>query len=208
MHTLTKPPIPRIVFFHVWFVYVGKCPSPKTSRLCHMGLKNLCSNDTDCNYIDGGVCCFDGCRRRCATSDSFPDRLESKIYDRFYFVVVIKDMIIPNNVTNTFSVIQYFIKFKTAVHLLQKIELLPVFNQLGVSVITITLPFVSNLNHKSLGTLLLFWGVFQFTQVQPLPSSHKQCWTRVFRSFSEFQICIGWGVGGELQEDVEKDTLF
>lgn len=55
----------------------GKCPSPKTSRLCHMGLKNLCSNDTECNYIDGGVCCFDGCRRRCATSDSFPDRLET-----------------------------------------------------------------------------------------------------------------------------------
>ena len=39
---------------------------------------------------------------------------------------------------------------------------------------------------KSLGTLLRFWGVFQFTQVQPLPSPHKQCWTRVSRIF--FQV--------------------
>ena len=36
---------------------------------------------------------------------------------------------------------------------------------------------------KSLATLLRFWGVFQFTQVQPLPSPHKQCWTRVSRIF-------------------------
>ena len=28
---------------------------------------------------------------------------------------------------------------------------------------------------KSLGTLLHFWGVFQFRQVQPLPSPHKRC---------------------------------
>ena len=45
--------------------------------------------------------------------------------------------------TNAFSVIQYFIKFKTAV---RKIESLPVFNQLRVLVIKITLPFVSDLN--------------------------------------------------------------
>ena len=51
---------------------------------------------------------------------------------------------------------------------------------------------------KSLGALSRFWGVFQFTQVQPLPSPHKQCWTRVSRIFSEFQLCIGWGEG-ELQ---------
>ena len=38
---------------------------------------------------------------------------------------------------------------------------------------------------KSLGTLA-FLGVFQFTQVQPLPSPHKQCWTRVSRIFPEF----------------------
>ena len=60
---------------------------------------------------------------------------------------------------------------------------------------------------KSLGTLLHFWGIFQFTQAQPLPSPHKQCWMRVSRIFSEFQLCIGWGEG-ELQEDFEKDALF
>ena len=60
---------------------------------------------------------------------------------------------------------------------------------------------------KSLWTLLRFWGVFQFTQVQPLPSSHKQCWTRVSRIFSEFQLCLGWGEG-ELQETFEDDALF
>ena len=49
---------------------------------------------------------------------------------------------------------------------------------------------------SSLGTLLRFWGVFQFTQVQPLPSPHKQCWTGVYPEFfSEFQLCIGWGGG-------------
>ena len=60
---------------------------------------------------------------------------------------------------------------------------------------------------NSLGTLLHFWGVFQFTKVQPLPSSHKQCWTRVSRISSEFQVCIGWGEG-ELQENFEKEALF
>ena len=55
--------------------------------------------------------------------------------------------------------------------------------------------------------LLHFWGVFQFKQVQPLPSPHKHCWTRVSRIFSEFQLCIGWG-DGELQENFEKDALF
>ena len=49
---------------------------------------------------------------------------------------------------------------------------------------------------------LRFWGIFQFTQVQPLPSPHKQCWTRVSRFFSEFQLCIGWGEE-ELQENFE-----
>ena len=60
---------------------------------------------------------------------------------------------------------------------------------------------------KSLGTLLRFWGVFQFTRVQPLPSPHKQCWTHVSRIFSEFQLCIGWEEE-ELQESFEKDALF
>ena len=60
---------------------------------------------------------------------------------------------------------------------------------------------------KSLGTLLRFWGVFQFTQVQPLPSPHKQCWTRVSRILSEIQLCIGWGEG-ELQENFENDAVL
>ena len=61
---------------------------------------------------------------------------------------------------------------------------------------------------KSLGTLLHFWGVFQFTQAQPLPSPDKQNWTRVSRIFfSEFQVCIGWGEG-ELQENFKKDARF
>ena len=68
-------------------------------------------------------------------------------------------------------------------------------------------PLFQTIMDKSLGTLLHFWGVFQFTQVQPLPSPHKQCWTRVSRIFSEFQLCIGWGEG-ELQENFEKDALF
>ena len=60
---------------------------------------------------------------------------------------------------------------------------------------------------KSLGTLLHIWGIFQITQVQPLPSPHKQCWTCVSSIFFEFQLCVGWGEG-ELQENFEKDALF
>ena len=41
----------------------------------------------------------------------------------------------------------------------------------------------------------------------PLPSPHKQSWTRVSKIFPEFQICIGWGKG-ELQGNYEKDALF
>ena len=47
---------------------------------------------------------------------------------------------------------------------------------------------------KSLGTLLRFWGVFQFTQGQPLPSPHKQCWTRVSIIF--FRVSTLYRVGG------------
>ena len=68
-------------------------------------------------------------------------------------------------------------------------------------------PLFQTIMDKSLGTLLHFWGVFQFTQVQPLPSPHKQCWTRLSRIFSEFQLCIGWGEGG-LQENFENAALF
>ena len=38
---------------------------------------------------------------------------------------------------------------------------------------------------KSLGTLLHFWGVLQFTQVQLLPSPHKQSWMcKFFQRFN------------------------
>ena len=57
---------------------------------------------------------------------------------------------------------------------------------------------------KSLGTLLRCWGV---SQILPLPSPHKQCWTRVSRICSQFQLCIGRGEE-ELQEIFEKDALF
>ena len=47
---------------------------------------------------------------------------------------------------------------------------------------------------KSLGILLNFWGVFQFTHTLPLPSSHKQRWTHVSRLFlPQSQLCIGQG---------------
>ena len=60
---------------------------------------------------------------------------------------------------------------------------------------------------KSLGTLLHFWGIFQFTQAQPFPSPHKQCWMRLSRISSEFQLYIGQGER-DLQENYEKDALF
>ena len=61
--------------------------------------------------------------------------------------------------------------------------------------------------YKSLGTHFHFWGVFQFTQVQPLPSPHKQCWTPVSRIF--FRVSTLYRVGeGELQEIFEKDAPF
>ena len=39
------------------------------------------------------------------------------------------------------------------------------------------LSLLTTIMDKSPGTLLRFWGVFQFTQVGLLPSPHKQCWT-------------------------------
>ena len=65
---------------------------------------------------------------------------------------------------------------------------------------------------KSLGTLLHFWGVFQFTQAQPLPSPHQRCWTRASRIVSESQLCMGLkgggGGGAEMEENFEKEALF
>ena len=66
---------------------------------------------------------------------------------------------------------------------------------------------------KSLGTLLHFFGVFQFTQDQPLLSPHKQCWTSVSRIFFRVPTLYvsvqgegGWEI--ELQGNFEKDALF
>ena len=61
---------------------------------------------------------------------------------------------------------------------------------------------------KVLGRLR-FRGIFQFTQVQPLPSPHKQYWMHVSKISSHFfQLCIGRGRGGELLENFENDALF
>ena len=55
-------------------------------------------------------------------------------------------------------------------------------------------PLFQTIMDKSLGILLHFWGVFLFTQVQPLLSRHKQCWTRVSRTF--FRVSTLYRVGG------------
>ena len=59
---------------------------------------------------------------------------------------------------------------------------------------------------KSLGTLLRFWGVFQFTQVQPPRSPHST--NNVGRVYQEFfRVSTLYRVGeGELQENFEKDA--
>ena len=54
---------------------------------------------------------------------------------------------------------------------------------------------------KSLGTLLHFWGIFQFTQAQPLPSPHQRVSTL-------YGVKGGVGGGGEMQENFEKEALF
>ena len=62
---------------------------------------------------------------------------------------------------------------------------------------------------KSLGMLLRFWGVFQFTQVQPLPSPHPT--NNVGRVYPEkfFRLSTLYRVGeGELQENVSNAALF
>ena len=53
-------------------------------------------------------------------------------------------------------------------------------------------PLETSIVDKTLGTLLRFSGIFQFTQVQPLPSPHKQCGTRVSRIFSTlYRVGVG-----------------
>ena len=53
--------------------------------------------------------------------------------------------------------------------------------------------YFSTIMVKRLGTLLRFWGFFLFTQVEPFPLAHKQCWTPVCRIF--FQISTLYRVG-------------
>ena len=53
--------------------------------------------------------------------------------------------------------------------------------------------FSDNHGQKSWDTFA-FLGVFQFTQVQPLPSHHKQCWMYVSRIF--FRVSTLYRVGG------------
>ena len=61
---------------------------------------------------------------------------------------------------------------------------------------------------KSLGTLLHFWGVFQFTQTQPLPSAPTNKDGRVYLEFF-FRVSTLYTVGeGELQENFKKDAPF
>ena len=72
--------------------------------------------------------------------------------------------------------------------------------------IALTLNNQSTILDKSVGTLA-FLGRFPIHTGQTPPLTQKQCWTRVSRIFSEFQLCIGWGEG-ELQENFEKDALF
>ena len=70
-------------------------------------------------------------------------------------------------------------------------------------VVYVLLTVTSTIINKSLGSLLHFWDVFQFTQVQLLPSAHKQCWTRVSRIF--FRVSTLYRVGEQkLQENFEK----
>ena len=66
--------------------------------------------------------------------------------------------------------------------------------------------FSDNHGQKSWDTFA-FLGAFQLTQVQPLPSPHKQCWTRVSRIFFRVQLYIGWGEG-QLQENFENAALL
>ena len=63
---------------------------------------------------------------------------------------------------------------------------------------------------KSLGTLLHFWRVFQFTQAQPLPSPTNNVGHVHPEFFLSLNFVWGWGGRGrrEMQENFEKEALF
>ena len=69
-------------------------------------------------------------------------------------------------------------------------------------------PLFQTIMDKSLGTLLHFWGVFQFTQVQPLPSPHKQCWTRVSRIFFRVSTVVSGGGGRTARKFRKRCTVL
>ena len=66
--------------------------------------------------------------------------------------------------------------------------------------------FSDNHGQKSWDTFA-FLGRFPIHTGPTPPLTRKQCWTRVCRIFSEFQLCIGWGEE-ELQENFENDARF
>jgi len=45
----------------------------------------------------------------------------------------------------------------------------PINNPVGLDLFS----YVATITDKSFGTLKHFWGIFQLTQAQPLPSPHK-----------------------------------
>ena len=65
---------------------------------------------------------------------------------------------------------------------------------LGLLLVVLLVPRATIMD-KSLGTLLHFWGVFQFTQVQPLPFTPQTmldaCIQNFFRVSSLYR--VGWG---------------
>ena len=71
--------------------------------------------------------------------------------------------------------------------------LLQAWKPLKIAFILLPISFSDNHGQKSWDTFA-FLGVFQFTQVQPLHSHHKQCWMYVSRIF--FRVSTLYRVGG------------
>ena len=65
--------------------------------------------------------------------------------------------------------------------------------------------YIATIMDKSLGTLLHFWGVFQFTQVEPLTPQ-----TMLDACIQNLRVSTLYRLGGEreLQANFEKDALF
>ena len=65
------------------------------------------------------------------------------------------------------------------------------FVQHAVLVLTFSVQSLPQSLAKVLRHFCISGAFCYFTQVQPLPSPHKQGWTRAPRILSEFQLCIG-----------------